>query len=98
MILPQDEPEIPNAIQELIDGIKSEPVRNPPSKVFRYTYQEDTVYYIPGFCCDQMSAIYSKNGELVCRPDGGFTGNGDGRCNDFFESRADDKIVWSDPR
>ena len=90
--------DIPEAIQAMIKEIKNEEVRNPPARVFSYQYLDQTVYYIPGFCCDIMSTVYDKDGNIICHPDGGITGRGDGRCEDFFEARSEQKLIWSDPR
>ncbi|MBI4648812.1 MAG: hypothetical protein HY738_20035 [Bacteroidia bacterium] len=72
--------------------------RNPPAKVLEYTYNGMTVYYIPPYCCDEMSELFDDKCNLICHPDGGFSGNGDGNCSDFFQNRTDEKLVWEDKR
>ena len=94
----QVQPAIPQPIQEIIEEIKSEPVRNPPAIVIEYLYEKDTVFYVPGFCCDQQSLLYDMDGQVICNPDGGFSGIGDDRCSDFFDTRENEKVVWRDPR
>ncbi|MEK6890000.1 MAG: hypothetical protein AABW82_03520 [Nanoarchaeota archaeon] len=44
------------------------------------TYQSETVYYKITNCCDNYNSLYSIWGNLICSPDGGLTGKGDGRC------------------
>lgn len=88
----------PECIQEKITTIKAEKVRNPPSKVYQYQYNGKIVYYIPSYCCDVMGELYDDNCNLLCYPDGGILGNGDGKCNDFFTKRSNEKIVWEDVR
>lgn len=78
--------------------IAGEPVSNPPTVVFRYRYRGEVVYYRPPRCCDVFGELYDESGETLCFPDGGITGRGDGRCNDFFATRSDCEVVWSDPR
>jgi hypothetical protein len=56
------------------------------------------VYYVPSKCCDVPSVLYDSAGAVVCSPDGGITGKGDGRCTDFFDARRDEVVVWRDPR
>ncbi len=85
-------------LQALIAQIESEPVTNPPSSIVRYRYQGATVYFRPSRCCDVPSDLFSEAGELLCHPDGGITGRGDGRCPDFFTARTDEQPVWQDPR
>lgn len=56
------------------------------------------MYYVPPQCCDQFSTLYDANGNVICAPDGGFFGTGDGRCPDFFTDRTNEKLVWNDGR
>jgi hypothetical protein len=88
----------PEWIDKLIIQFKNEPVGNPPQSIWQYKYLNQTVYYVPPQCCDQYSTLYDENGKLICAPDGGLTGNGDGKCPDFFEKRTDEKIIWKDER
>jgi hypothetical protein len=85
-------------INALIARYEAEPVANPPHRVLSYRYREQTVYYVPPSCCDQPSTLYDQSGEVVCAPDGGLTGRGDGRCEDFSRLRSDEALVWADPR
>ncbi len=89
---------IPDCIRQKINTLEKENVRNPPAKVYQYTYQNQTVYYIPSYCCDVFSELYDSNCTLICYPDGGITGRGDGRCTDFFDLRKDEKLIWKDLR
>ncbi|MCF0055011.1 DUF6970 domain-containing protein [Dyadobacter sp. CY356] len=88
----------PDCIVERINTIKKETVRNPPAKVFSMTYNGSTVYYIPPSCCDAFSELLDENCNLLCSPDGGITGGGDGRCPDFRKNISNEKLVWSDDR
>lgn len=98
MIVGGCSPDVPNWINEAIENFQSEPVDNPPRSIYRYTYQDQTVYYIPGQCCDQFSTLYDVDGNEICAPDGGLTGEGDGRCPDFFEQRTNELLLWEDSR
>jgi hypothetical protein len=42
--------------------------------------------------------LYSENGDILCFPDGGLSGQGDGRCSDFFQTASDSSLVWRDDR
>lgn len=92
---PSDNPDWVNA---LIKKYESEPVGNPPQSIWRYTYRGQTVYFVPAQCCDQFSILYDVEGNILCAPDGGFTGQGDGKCPDFFKNRKDEKLIWKDNR
>ncbi len=85
-------------LSALIAQFKAEPVANPPHRIQSYRYRDQTVYYVPPSCCDQPSTLYDAKGEVICAPDGGMTGRGDGRCADFYQQRSDELLVWSDPR
>ncbi|MBX3698017.1 MAG: hypothetical protein KF811_09405 [Dokdonella sp.] len=85
-------------IDGLIAGFEAKPVANPPHRIVQYRYQGKTVYYVPPSCCDRPSTLYDESGEVVCSPDGGFTGRGDGRCADFAAKRSDEVLIWADPR
>lgn len=88
----------PEWVKELIRQFEAAPVGNPPQSIWKYTYRGATVYYVPPQCCDQYSTLYDANGKVICAPDGGFTGGGDGRCPDFFQERNDGTLLWRDPR
>lgn len=88
----------PEFVVQLIDRMKAAPVSNPPASIWKYRYQERTVYYVPPSCCDVPGELYEADGTLICGPDGGLTGDGDGRCPDFFDKRSDELRVWQDSR
>ncbi len=77
---------------------KNEPVGNPPQSIWQYEYNGQTVYYVPPQCCDQFGQLYDASGTLLCAPDGGFTGRGDGKCPDFFKVRTNEVLIWKDSR
>ena len=88
----------PDCIKSEIAKIQSEEVRNPPASVWQYQYNGKTVYYIPSYCCDMFSQLFDDHCNLICSPDGGITGGGDGQCTDFFDRRKHEKLVWQDGR
>jgi hypothetical protein len=95
---PSTQVENPPWVDELIGKYQNDPVGNPPQSIWSYDYNGQTVYYIPPQCCDQYSQLLNADGEVICAPDGGFTGRGDGRCPDFFSKRTNEKLVWRDSR
>ncbi len=64
-------------------------------EIWRYRFYGETVYYVPPKCCDIPSVLFDEKGEVLCSPDGGLTGSGDGKCPDFFDKRRNGKLVWS---
>lgn len=88
----------PDCVREVIADIAKEEPRNPPAKVYSYLYEGKRVFYVPAYCCDFPSKLYDENCNVLCAPDGGFSGSGDGKCPDFFDTRTAEKLVWEDPR
>ena len=89
---------LPVCVKVLIEKMKSEPVTNPPSKVYSYLYKGKKVYYVPPVCCDMFSDLYNDSCRLMGHPDGGFTGRGDGKFSDFDTAKKHEKILWEDTR
>jgi hypothetical protein len=88
----------PACIRDMIQKFKAEEKQNPARSVFRYTYKEKTVYYVPAICCDFFSDLYDDKCNLIAHPDGGFTGRGDGKAEDFKDKRSDGQLIWQDER
>ncbi|MHC2990560.1 hypothetical protein OB13_02775 [Pontibacter sp. HJ8] len=85
-------------LSDLIRELEQEPPANPPAKLYRYNYKEQEVYYLPSRCCDIPGKVYDVDGNLLCEPEGGITGKGDGRCTDFLETRTNETLIWEDKR
>jgi hypothetical protein len=88
----------PYCIKNKIKQIKNDAVRNPSAEIWEYDYKGQPVYYFPPYCCDIPSELYDNNCNLICQPDGGITGVGDGNCTDFFTTRTNGKLIWKDTR
>jgi hypothetical protein len=95
---PLDPDQSPDWLVSLTHELEAQPVASPPAYIARYEYNAETVYYLAPGCCDIWSTLYRANGTIMCHPDGGLTGNGDGRCPEFFARRKNERIVWRDPR
>ena len=87
----------PACIERIIQAIKRADVQNFPSQVWRWEDATKIYYYITADCCDQFSALYDLECRLICAPDGGLTGGGDGRCPTFGKDLKK-TLVWQDPR
>ncbi|GAB3638506.1 hypothetical protein GCM10027422_40960 [Hymenobacter arcticus] len=83
-----------NRIQKILATRK----RNPIIRVTRYQFEGETVYYESAPCCDQQSTLYDLEGKILCHPEGGITGRGDGKCSSFNKRRSNEQLVWQDPR
>ena len=89
--------EIPSCIERKIDELKSEAVWNPPAQIWKWETDENTYYYITSDCCDQWNYLYDEQCNVVCAPDGGITGMGDGNCPELSEPIVK-SLIWSDDR
>lgn len=83
---------------DLVRKLEKAPVANPPASLVQYGYKGRVVYYVPPRCCDIFSDLYDANGKVIGHPDGGITGQGDGRVTDFLKERENDRIAWKDQR
>jgi len=88
----------PAWLEERITKHSNEKKANPPIHIYSYQYNGATVYFETTPCCDQYTNLYSADGKLLCHPDGGLTGRGDGQCADFAKTRTEERLVWQDPR
>lgn len=65
-------------------------------KVYEYTYKGETVYlFVPANCPDYLYYLYNEKCELICSPAGGVSGNGDGKCTDFYQQASNMKLIYS---
>ncbi len=91
-------PETPSCIKKKIRQMKRAEVRNPPGSIWQFRYNDQIIYYIPPYCCDIPSELLDDKCNLICKPDGGFTGKGDGQCDDFYGKRIKGVLIWQDNR
>jgi len=88
----------PTWINQLITQFQNAPVGNPPQSIWQYQFHGHRVYYVPAQCCDQFSTLYDSLSHILCAPDGGWSGRGDGHCPDFFQERTGEVLIWRDSR
>lgn len=77
-------------IVEAYDGVQS-------LEIWQHEHNGEVVFYVPLariLCCDMMSELYNAKGEMICKPDGGIAGSGDGKCLDFVSLRSTGVRVW----
>jgi hypothetical protein len=94
----QNESSPADCIETIIAEIEKKPVQNPPTIIWQFNYEGNVVYYIPAPCCDQFNPVYNTKCTLICHPDGGLTGKGDRKCDDFFVLAKNKRIIWKDSR
>ncbi len=88
---------MPKCIKQKIKAILKQPVSNPPRSVWEWKVEDETYYYITSGCCDQYNYLYDEKCNVVCAPDGGFTGIGDGNCPSF-NGYVKKILIWEDDR
>jgi hypothetical protein len=89
---------VPGAVTALIHDLENQPATSPPAFIARYDYAGQVVYYVPPRCCDVFGDLYNEAGKVICHPDGGLAGRGDGRCPGFASRRTHGTIIWRDTR
>ncbi|PCH95795.1 MAG: hypothetical protein COB85_04215 [Bacteroidetes bacterium] len=89
---------IPECIQLKIKALQKADLENPPGLVYSFTYNGKVAYFFNAPCCDQFSSLYDADCTLICHPEGGITGKGDGNCDDFLSTSTDKKLIWQDTR
>jgi hypothetical protein len=88
----------PQWLRNRIQRILATRKRNPIIRIVRYQYAGQPVYYESAPCCDQQSTVYDTAGKVLCHPEGGLTGKGDGGCANFDKRKTNEQLVWQDPR
>ncbi len=91
-------PNLPACVFDKIAEFQKTEKANPPRAVYKYDYKGSTVYYITAPCCDIYPELFDADCNLLCAPDGGFTGKGDGKCVDFHKLKSNEKLIWKDNR
>ena len=92
------QPTLPQWLTSLINDLSTDPVANPPAQIIQYQYNNATVYYLTPRCCDIMGVLYDMDGHILCHPDGGIVGRGDGKCPDFHRTKTQERVIWRDER
>lgn len=88
----------PSWVEDFIDAKTLANKENPAASISYCIYNNKTVYYVPAACCDLPSNLYDENKSKICSPDGGSTGQGDGKCSDFSYEKNDCQMIWQDNR
>jgi len=90
---------LPPFLVKLVELYEAGSPDSSPGSVWKYSYKDSEVFYFPPlYCCDIPSELYNIEGKVMCSPDGGFAGVGDGKCPDFLEERKDGVLLWKDTR
>ena len=89
---------LPSCVDKLIAELKNRESKNVPVTVSQYEFKGQTVFYVSAKYPDDYGTVYNQNCEVICHPDGGITGRGDGKCTGFFEEAKNQKIVWQEQK
>ncbi len=89
--------DVPSCIEHKIKKLRRAPVQNPPAEVWKWETGGEVYYYFTGDCCDQFNELYDSECNYICAPDGGVSGNGDGKCP-VFAQPVIKTLIWEDPR
>lgn len=85
---------LPSCLEAKMKAMTADPSQGSPTSVTSYTYKQQTVYYMVSPCCDKYNVVYDSACNVLGRPDGGFTGRGDGSLSGFKNEATDEKVIW----
>ena len=86
--------EMPACLSAKIKTMASDANAGSPLSVTRFTYKQQTVYYMVSPCCDKFNVVYDSACNILGHPDGGLTGTGDGKMPDFRKEASNEKLIW----
>lgn len=86
--------EEPKWIKNLINENERKDIGLAYENIKKCIYQNQIAYYITSPCCDNYNYLYDKNNQVICAPDGGITGHGDGKCPNFSLDKNSCKLIW----
>lgn len=64
----------------MFDSLHREILSKSNTPVERHLIDGKTYYFLRAPCCDRGGNLYDAAGNYICNPNGGFAGQGDGRC------------------
>lgn len=88
---------LPECFMEKIIEIRQGHLWNPPAEIWKWQWADQTGYYLTADCCDQFNLLYDDKCRIICAPDGGWAGGGDGHCP-AFEPSLSRTLLWRDSR
>ena len=62
--------------------------------IHSYKYDGENVYLLTPDCPDYFYSLYDINCNLICHPSGGLSGDGDGKCSDFYDKAKNENLIW----
>ncbi len=89
-----DSDDMPACLREIIKTMSEDISEGKPLSVTQFKYKGQKVYYLVSPCCDKYNIVYDSTCTIVGYPDGGFTGRGDGKMQDFEKEATDPKVIW----
>ncbi len=90
--------EIPGCMEKKIRQLELGPALDSAFSITMITTTtgEKYFYFPPPQCCDFFSELYDSQCNLVCNPDGGFSGQGQGVCPEYLVLKKE--VIWKDKR
>ena len=64
----------------MFDSLYREVFSKSNTTIERHLIDGKTYYFSRAPCCDRGGNLYDAAGKYICNPNGGFAGQGDGRC------------------
>lgn len=88
---PKAEPSPVPASSSPLATLSSRSLEKRKEPLVRHVLQGEVYYFLWSPCCDIPNYLYDEHGNYVCAPNGGFTGQGDGKCPALREALKQSK-------
>ena len=86
------EPDLPACVKELIEQPATDGGIDARA-VYRWEVEGATYFYVEQECCDRFNLLFATDCTLLCAPDGGITGRGEGDCPDL-DGDIERTLIW----
>lgn len=82
----------PKWLQRMLQDAQNQPHNT--LAIYSIKHNGQTYYLRTPSCCDRFSELYNQQGQFICAPSGGFTGQGDGKCGGLDIREAPTRQIW----
>lgn len=64
--------------------------------IWKWEVDKKWYFYVSAPCCDQFNYLYDEDCNIICAPDGGIAGTGDGNCPDWVANVPEEskEKIW----
>ncbi len=82
-------------LQKLLESYAKSHDNEKPAQIEKWTVDSAIYYHVFPKGADRYSELYNSDLELICHPEGGMVGTGDGKCPDWAKTVKNKEIIWT---